>query len=209
MARRRAPASYGRKAPKREPYPLVAIVCEGTKTEPRYFEGLRRAYRLSSANIRITPASGTDSLSVVNYGEELLESGEFEYAYCVFDRNGHTTWDAALEKVRTSALGERLVAVPSWPCFEVWLLLHFRYSNASFERAGNRSPCDQVIAALKTHLPKYRKAQADIFAVLRDHLPVGIRNAARLCADNARTGSQNPSTKLHTLVSYLRALKPQ
>lgn len=58
--RHRKAADYARRAPAREPYDRVLIVCEGEKTEPQYFNGLRLAERLSSANIRVTPADGSD-----------------------------------------------------------------------------------------------------------------------------------------------------
>ena len=67
--RRRTAADYARRGPAREPYDLVLIVCEGTKTEPFYFDGLRVAERLSSANIKVTPAVGSDPMSIVQYAE--------------------------------------------------------------------------------------------------------------------------------------------
>jgi len=38
----RRPESYRRLSPQREPYDYVLIVCEGEKTEPNYFYGLRK-----------------------------------------------------------------------------------------------------------------------------------------------------------------------
>ena len=43
--------SLRRQAAKRVPYDVVLIVCEGEKTEPYYFKGLRKHLRLSNANI--------------------------------------------------------------------------------------------------------------------------------------------------------------
>lgn len=42
-----------RAAAKREEYDLVLIVCEGSKTEPNYFNNLRQVERLSSSNIMV------------------------------------------------------------------------------------------------------------------------------------------------------------
>jgi len=72
---RRGPKSYLRRGPTREPYPTVVIVCEGKKTEPAYFEGLKIAYGLSNANIRVTPADGSDPMSVVAFAENELQNG--------------------------------------------------------------------------------------------------------------------------------------
>lgn len=51
---------------KREPYELILIVCEGSETEPNYFENLRETENLSSVNVEITGKSGSDPMSVIN-----------------------------------------------------------------------------------------------------------------------------------------------
>src|SRR5882724_5542356 len=128
--------SYARKGPQREQYSTVLIVCEGGKTEPRYLGQLCARYRLSNANIRITPADGTDPVSIVSYA--IAEMNGFDRAYCVFDRNGHDNYADALRQISTSKEGRegRLFSITSWPCFEVWVLLHFLYSDAPFQKTG-------------------------------------------------------------------------
>lgn len=42
-----------RKKSKREAYEKVLIVCEGSKTEPYYFEDIRNCHRLNTLNIII------------------------------------------------------------------------------------------------------------------------------------------------------------
>lgn len=54
-----------RKSARREAYDRVLIVCEGTKTEPYYFEGLKAEYNLHSANIRITGNCDSAPISIV------------------------------------------------------------------------------------------------------------------------------------------------
>jgi len=146
IARRRAARSYARRGPVRQPYDRALIVCEGKKTEPYYFTGLRLHYRLSSANIQIMPANGTDPLSIVSFAEDRL--GDYDRAFCVFDRDGHQNYDTAVAKVAQSMEGRtgKLVAITSWPCFEFWILLHFSYSAAPFNRAGEKSSFERVIS---------------------------------------------------------------
>ncbi|MGL4448682.1 MAG: RloB family protein [Shewanella sp.] len=76
---------------KREPYDRVLIVCEGSKTEPTYFNELKAHYGLSSANIAITPANGSDPMSVVNLAKqqqqkERKQGDKYDRVYCVFGR---------------------------------------------------------------------------------------------------------------------------
>lgn len=210
MARRprwRSAKSYARRAALRESYPAVLIVCEGEKSEPAYFDRLRRDHRLSNANVRITPAEGSDPMSVVSYA--LAEMADFDRAYCVFDRDGHTNYDRALARIAAENAGkeERLFGITSWPCFEVWLLLHFLYSSAPFERSARESACDKVVRALLRHLPDYRKGHSELYADIAPRTDDAVRNATLLTAENRRSGSTNPATRVHELVTFLRNLR--
>lgn len=57
----------------REPYDVVLIVCEGSKTEPAYFTALKNELRLSSANISIfgKECGSADYLFTKNKGNPL------------------------------------------------------------------------------------------------------------------------------------------
>ena len=101
----------------------------------------------------------------------------------------------------------KLVAITSWPCFEFWILLHFNYSTAPFNRAGGKSSCERVISKLNAHLPIYQKGLKNIYDLLAPKTAAAILNAKRLQRENARTDSTNPSTRVHELVQYLVDLK--
>src|SRR5207237_10392880 len=113
------------------------------------------------------------------------------------------TYAAALRRVADSDLGRngRLYAVPSVPCFEIWLLLHFSYSAAPFNSA------DDVIRQLKMSFPDYTKEHPRSFERLADKLYAVIANAAKLEAYSRASGSENPMTQMHRLVDYLRNLR--
>lgn len=209
MARRsrnqgRAPGTYRRRGATREPYESVLIVCEGGKTEPNYFGGLRKEHRLSSINIKITSADGTDPMSIVSFAEQEIEREKYDRIFCVFDRDSHDNYDVA---VRRASDLDRFEAITSWPCFEVWVLLHFLYSSAPFERAGQLSACDKVLKQVEKHFPTYSKNHRGIFDDLAPKLNDAIRHAGRLAQHNQQNGSVNPATKVHKLVDFLIRLK--
>lgn len=213
MARRPRPAKdYRRRGPVREPYDLVLIICEGKKTEPQYFRGLRQMHRLSSANVMIVPSQyGNDPVSLVKFAidKHREDKGLYNRMYCVFDRNGHAGYQQALDAVAKSPLAkaQKLFAITSVPCFEIWVLLHFAYSTAPFAAAGPKSSCDRVIDAVHVHFLEYEKASADVYEKLEPRIEAALANAKLLAKHNTDTGSQNPSTLVHELVHYLRALK--
>lgn len=210
MGRRkpRPARGYRRKGPTREPYDVVLIVCEGEKTEPEYFEGLKNACRLSNTNIKVVPGDGNDPVSIVKHALGEYRKGGYDRVFCVFDRNGHTNYHEALDRAASSPPGRkgRLEAITSVPCFEIWILLHFAYSTAPFTKTGNKSACDHVIDAVRDHMPEYQKAMTGVFEQLEVHTDRAVTYADRLGQHNRGTASENPATEVHELVKYLREL---
>jgi hypothetical protein len=200
---------YRRRAPIREPYDVVLIVCEGLKTEPFYLKRLQAVHQLSSANIKVMPAPGSDPMSIVTSAGNHVAMGEFDKIFCVFDRDGHQNYEAALGKISELSRGSpgRISAIISWPCFELWLLLHFTYSAKPFERTARASSCDRVITELKKHLPNYQKGRSSLYDELRPRQPTALAHAVRLADENRRTGAKNPATGMHELVDYLLKLR--
>jgi RloB-like protein len=192
-----------------KPYEVVLIVCEGTKTEPYYLDGVHLAYRLSNANIRVMPADGSDPMSVVRVAEEHMRLFEYDRGFCVFDRNGHANFEAALNKLRDSVLGRagRLQAITSVPCFEIWVLLHFAYTTAPFRAARGESACDRVVGAVRKHLPNYRKGAKEIFGQVAPLIQQALIHATRLAEHNRGSNTSNPATDMHLIVRYLQMLK--
>lgn len=205
-------AALRRTSQKREAYDLVLIVCEGGKTEPKYLQELRDAFRLSTANIRIVgDECGSSPRSVVDYAlTEYRKEKRYNRVFCVFDQDRHPTYHEALERIRTTKMGrgDMIEAITSTPCFEVWLLLHFGYTTKPYCSAGRSgSVCAPVIKALKKHISAYDKGMAGLFTSLKERLPYAMTHAKRLEKQTEESGSDNPSTRMHHLAGYLRDLK--
>src|SRR5712691_1364384 len=207
----RSARAFRRRGATREPYDVVLIVCEGEKTEPEYLKGLQKLHRLSNANITIVPGDGNDPVSIVDHALEAYRraDGDFDRVFCVFDRDGHANYQQALDMIAESSLRKKrkLQAIPSVPCFEIWILLHFSYSTAPFMRTGNKSACDNVIDAVRDHVPEYQKAMTGVFEHLQPHTDRAVSHAERLARHNRETLTENPATRVHELVKYLRELK--
>lgn len=213
MARRRrprGPEQSRRQAPRREPYDRVLIVCEGTKTEPDYFREIVEAYRLSSANVVVASGRGSDPETVVDTAVERYEKdSDYEGVYVVVDRDAHAGFAAAEDRMRNAPGGLRDVAhlIPSTPCFEYWLLLHFEETAKPYAKAGRRSPCANVIRDLEAHLPSYSKGGGGTFAATRERVEEAKARAARRLVEAERAGTENPTTHVHVLVERLQTLR--
>ena len=197
--------SFRRRPSRRSPQKRVLVVCEGEYTEPRYFNALRNHLRLNTLVVKAT--KGVDPRTLVNIArdEDRRERriGErFDSVYCVFDRDSH----AQFEEASNMALARGFNLARSWPCFEFWLLLHFEFVRAPYERRGRASPCDACIRDLRNHLPGYNKGDQTTFDNLWHLLEKAIANGYKAAADAAATGESNPSTEVHELVEHLQAL---
>lgn len=49
----RTKRSLERERSKREPYEKILIVCEGSKSEPYYFEDAKRFHKINTLNIKV------------------------------------------------------------------------------------------------------------------------------------------------------------
>ena len=98
-------------------------------------------------------------------------------------------------------------AITSVPCFELWLLLHFKKSTKSYVREGSKSPADCLIADLKKHHPNYEKSNSNYFDELKENLDTAIKNAEHSIDEGLKTEPRkhhiNPSTLVHELVKVL------
>lgn len=192
----------------RELYDRVLIVCEGTKSEPNYFDDMVDRSRLSTANI-VIDGFGFDPRRLVATAKRLEKEDRqlgdsYDVVYCVFDRDQHAHfWTAS-----RAAQSANFKLARSWPCFEYWLVLHYRYHRRSYAPSGNRSASQNCEIHLKRLLSGYKKGMAGLYRYLEGRLETAKSNAKRALSHAETTGVHDPSTEVHLLVAYLQDLKP-
>lgn len=205
-----------RRKASRAPYDKVLIVCEGEKTEPLYFTEIKDHYKINSANIHITGECGSNPVSVVDHALQLYQAEKdkgdsFDRVYCVFDQDSYNlppnTYQQALNKIAGAKPKNTFFAIPSVPCFEYWLLLHFEYTTAPFSAIGGVSIGTAVLRKLKEYWPEYEKALKGTFESRLSELDFAIANATRSLKETQKNHTDNPSTYVHELVSYLKGIK--
>lgn len=214
--KRREAKDLKRRRAQRNPFPSILIVCEGEKTEPHYLEEIRDHLKLASTTFKIVDGDecGNTPDRIVGYalGKYKEKACKYDQIFCVFDKDRHTHFDTVLLQIRqTRKIKNRSIeAITSIPCFEVWVLLHFRYTTKQFVPGEARgSICNEVIQEVKKcpGLSNYSKSAGNLFAQLRNNLPTALDHAHRLEQDNKTTGSNNPSTQIHQLIRHLCHLR--
>ena len=89
--------------------------------------------------------------------------------------------------------------------------MHFKYTTQEYVKARNKSPCDCVVSDLKKvdRLPNYEKNHRGIYELVSAKTETAVRHAKMLDKHNRGVGSDNPSTRMHDLVTYLKSIAPK
>lgn len=208
-----------RKKATKKGYDRILVVCEGSKTEPNYFNEIRAHYKLHTASVKVLPSlAGTSPIQIVDYAHELFDKGNpqlkiirraFEQVYVVFDRDEHLSYHNALNRAvsleKSKLLNDEKVpiifrAIVSVPNFELWLLLHYKLISHVIDRTD-------VIKQLKKEIRHYEKGKRGYFQETRDMLSVACENAEKLMARHSPYHGAEPYTNVCDLVNILKMLK--
>lgn len=201
-----------RKLDNRDVINRVLIVCEGSETEPNYFNELIGFYKIRSANVVVDGSSDSAPSSVLKYAkkkqkEEEKKGNPFDEIYCVFDKDMHPCYQKTVDEISRIRPKGIFKACVSVPCFEMWLILHYKYNDKPYHKKGKKSVGDLVLDDLKKIYPSYEKGMSGIFLAHENKIEDAIKNAQALLDANQKTQTDNPSTYVHELVVALRKLK--
>ncbi|PQQ47017.1 RloB family protein [Bacillus thuringiensis] len=186
--------------------PTVLVVCEGEETEIKYFSALKKIYRGFGIDIKPTNTKFTDALNIVNNALLQMEKHDInlqegDTVWCVVDVDKNTTNQLNAAKKIADDNGMSLIL--SNPCFEIWYLLHKKYTTSAYSNS------DQVIVELeKNGFPKYAKNK-DVYPELEKSETTAIQNAIKLKrfheadGNNLYSKKSNPSTAVYEVLEHL------
>jgi hypothetical protein len=211
----RGPQAYGRE---RGGQPSTGktflIVTEGEKTEPNYFDVLKRRLQLSNANVVVMHPPATDPVSLTSAAIKLRDerarqvkknpwSVEYDEVWVVYDlERTHDERRRLAKQAAPQQKNQEILAAESDPCFEYWFLLHEEYTTKPFPDA------ESVIKHLKRKHPawsNYAKSMP-ILPSLMAKVPSAVARAEQCRRHHQRAGGdRNPSTDVDILVRSLNA----
>lgn len=142
--RKRREVNLERPEPTIEEKPTILIICEGSNTEPSYFN----QFKLTSAEIE-SFGDGKNTITLVEAAIKYVEKSEkiYEHKWVVFDKDEfpNHNFDNAINKATSNGFN----VAWSNQAFEYWLILHFEAHNGG---AMNRS---DYCKKLNDHLVKF------------------------------------------------------
>jgi len=229
---------------KRKVKPLILIVSEGKDTEINYFKNFNHKY----VNVDIKPVDKnstgknksrkTDPVNLVDKAIEYIDNkydineADGDRVWCLMDvdlnyNNPNPVESRAQEFQRAYKKTEdykkkskvKINFGLSNPCFEVWYLLHYKYTTANLKNYN----------ALKERLEKdtqineYEKNKS-IYSIIHDKTSVAISNSEKLRNHYENLGKNildvnlntikdiiesNPYTNVDVLVGYIEKLNEE
>lgn len=169
---------------RRTPKTAYAVVGEGI-TEYYYFNNLKQVeeLHLKSKSFTVKPDRPKTSnfKEIIAKAEMLIVEG-YDKVFCVLDLDYIVKQNVVEEyrrlRNKASKCG-KIVFVESMPCFELWLLLHYKYTSQEFQND------DAVGSLLKCEIAQYEKSQkywktANLYGVLKPRLNDAIIHSKRL-----------------------------
>lgn len=198
--RERRPARRQQQIEARE---RILVLCEGKNTEPQYIDGFRRWCRNPLVEVVIPNIHGVP-LTLVREAKKLRDEAReqanrehddflaYDRVWCVFDVDEHPN----LPEAMNMAKGNAIELAISNPCFELWLVLHFRDNPGLQHRHTLQS-------MMKGFVPNYDK-RVD-FSAYESTYRLALARARRLArqADDDGEPHRNPTTGVFLLTELI------
>ncbi|MGN0620943.1 MAG: RloB family protein [Porcipelethomonas sp.] len=165
------------------------IVTEGTKTEPQYFDGLRKGInRLYKGRISIVIegiGQGANTLTLLERAQKIVEKepDKYKHVWLVYDKDDFPKDDFDNTYFKCKSLSENCDSVVyhalwSNECIEYWFLLHYMALDSALHRSEYYPKLTDCLGS------KYEKNREDIYALLKPNIKTAIDNAKRVEANN-------------------------
>ncbi len=210
MARGRAKPKT-RRHKKRRVEPRFVIATEGRSTEMKYFDKLRERY--GKKNVKFAPRkwNRTSPMQVLNdlidfRSSQSRDRQRTDEYWIVIDLDKCN--EQELSQVQNRARLNNCSIADSNPCFELWLLLHFKPMNEykRLRAGGDNSPCSPLERNLERVDRSYdreKKGQYDA-AKYMDNILEAIRNASTTEKYEEGATLDRFGTRVYRLVDSIR-----
>ena len=191
-----------RKTATRPERKTIVVFCEGKASEPDYINALKRLPKVrdnTSISIEIAPEYGVP-MTLVELAIDRAKDDEVDECWCVFDVEWPKHHPRLKQAIKLAAEHGIRIAISN-PCFELWLILHFK------DQTSFMSTEDAEKKTRKLDGRVGKRIDGTKYMPLRN---AAIRRAVNLAQrhDGNRTlfPHNNPSSSMHEL---LAAIEPE
>ena len=130
---------------------IILIVCEGkNKTERLYFSNFIN--NNNEYNIKIENSEATDPKGMISTAKKYMKKygikKEKDIVFCLMDGDNDKEKCMLIKDLKHKHRDINIIL--SHPTFEIWYLLHYKYTTHSFDK-------EELIAELGKHIKNYQK----------------------------------------------------
>lgn len=192
------------------------IVTEGKRTEPLYFNGLKKLIMekvggvLDVVEVPVIEIYGEGNATgkLVQETEKIVKKAKIIYQniWIVFDKDDFSDFDSAIKEGAVKGYN----IAWSNQSFEYWLYLHFHYSDSALHRDEWYEKLDSIFRQYHIGNGCYSKNDEDIYKKVNilGEVNKAIRNAKRRMKgfrpDIDKPSEYDPGTMVYELVSELQ-----
>lgn len=205
---------YKRQAKKHKPKRVecrILIVCEGTKTEPNYFNSFQNKNNGAFINKLTVIGEGVNTIQVVDKAIELRDKSltPYDRVWAVFDKDSFTDkqFNGAIIKARNNGIE----CAWSNQAFELWYLYHFQNRITAMHRTEYQKKISKAVNESSLYqsktVYKYAKNDKKNFEIMNKY---GSQdNAIKWAEANSKDfndekfAKHNPCTMVFKLVRQL------
>ena len=182
------------------------LYCEGSNTEPAYFNALKRTCSNALIGVEVVPGVGVPYTIAEKAAERVRSQRggsrrnsyeKSDQVWAVFDRDDHPRFDDAI----TLCESNHVRVGRSNPCFELWLILH----EQDYNRPERRDRMQSILGDLRPEYDRKRGKTPDCDELI-SRVEDAEQRAEALLRRRAEEGSPygNPSTTVGRLTREIR-----
>ena len=188
------------------------IVTEGTKTEPNYFNAIKKIINQNyKERIQIeVSGEGDNTVNLFEIAKNYAEKNPngYKHVWVVYDTDDFPkeNIDAVFVLCKENSNNDRQYhAIWSNQCVELWYLLHFSFMQSNLHRKEYFPKLDECLQSINAG--KYEKNREDMYHVLKPYMDVAIRNAKALREINKDKlpSESSPGTMIFEFVEKIKS----
>ena len=185
----------------REPNTTILLIVEG-ETEQIYFSQMKSYERLRAVTIKPKLAKYSAPVHILEGAIKASDEHIYDFIWCVFDRDVLDSPSEQFIKLYKQAKKKHFMFAESFPCFEIWFLLHFALPSSDCRTS------EGLIKKLKNHIIDYSKETSwlrrkQLYQFLKQYQEDAISHAKILDNPSATDMDKALKTTVHTLTEQI------
>ncbi|WP_010112254.1 RloB family protein [Acinetobacter sp. P8-3-8] len=189
--------------------PRILILTEGL-SEKIYFEKIKNILGLQT--LEVEKSAYTDSVGIIKEAISISKAeekigNEFNYIFCIFDLDTVKNKEYLEVISRYKPKYTRIIPIYSFPCIEIWFILHYEVCTKPFDSTGKKSIGDTAKDYIRNNFePDYNETNKEIIEIFATSYKQAAHNSSKLAQSQQAVESNNPITTIHQLIYLLERI---